>query len=122
MIDWVGDKVLKLEVLWDQSGGNPITFVVGVLNALGAWALDTLDALSKLFEWDDVVATRDALLDGLGQMPVAVNGALEQIKTLVDGWFVGKEDDVKAYFKTAKESLAGLTFDAVRLRPDGFLA
>ena len=41
--------------------------------------LDIFDTLQKLFEWDDVVATRDALLDGLKQLPVAVNGALEGV-------------------------------------------
>jgi hypothetical protein len=116
-LKWLGDTVLWIEVLWEQSGGNPITFMTGVFNALEAKVEDILTTLQQLFAWDDVIKTRDALLQGLDQLPKAAKPTFEQAKQFIDGWFAKQEAAVTAFFEDAKEAAEGVTLGKLSVPP-----
>jgi hypothetical protein len=116
-LKWLDDTLLWIEVTWEQSGENPIAFMTAVFNALEATVEDVLSTLQQLFDFGDVVKTRDALLQGLAQVPTATKPMWEQAKTYVHGWFAQQEAAVKAYFEDAKASAKGQTFGNLSVPP-----
>ena len=109
-LEWLEGKWLRITLLWDQSD-NPVQFVQAVFNALLAEAEDIIDWLKFVFDWSDIVATKEALLDGISQMSVVTQGAFDYAKSFIDGWFAAKEQDVKEFFDNAKKQLTGTTFE-----------
>lgn len=111
VIEWVEGKLLHLKLLWDRSE-NPFQFIQAVFNELESDVEDVIDWLSWVFDWDDILATADALHDGLKQLPEVIVRQLTYVRTVVGHkWFSDKKADLDGWFSQVRSQFTGLTFD-----------
>ena len=109
VLHWVDGLTRSFSMLWENIV-NAAHLIESVFNSILAAIANVIDWIKWLLDFGDVLKTKDALLDGIHKWEAyVIKSADYAFDVVAEGWFLRQEDNVRRYFKEARQYVTGFS-------------